>query len=136
MLRLRERDRDAAANSCREALAAKEKLLSQIESLMQEHAAQQPLQASSILGQVDTQRLLESQRYQMHLLQQANHLRSQVQLVEAEYEKRRLRLVAKEQELRSLEKLKEKQEAEWQSLQLNRAQIALDQWAGFQYWKK
>ena len=135
-MRLRERDRDAAANSYKEAMLAKEKLLKQVDELMQEYATQQPVQSDSNLGQVNTQRLLESQRYQMHLLQQVHQLRSQLQIVEAEVEKRRLKLVKKEQDLRSLEKLRENKEAEWNTQRLHREQIALDQWAGFQYWNK
>jgi flagellar export protein FliJ len=135
ILRLRERERDAAAKAYKEATTAKEKLLNQVEQLMQEYSDQHPVQASSNTGHVNPQRLIESQRYQMHLLQQVHHLRSQIELVDAECEKRRLTLLKKEQNLSSLEKLRESNLAEW-NLQLGqREQIALDQWAGFQYWK-
>ena len=133
---LRERERDAAAGSYKEALAAKAKLEGQVAELLQEHAQQLPLQAGSSVGQINTQRLIESQRYQLHLMQQANQLRSQIELIEAECEKRRLKLVVKEQALRSLEKLRDKQRTQWNAQQAEREQIALDQWAGFKYWKE
>ena len=133
---LRERERDAAAGSYKEALAAKAKLEGQVAELLQEHAQQMPLQADSSVGQINTQRLIESQRYQLHLMQQANQLRSQIELIEAECEKRRLKLVVKEQALRSLEKLRDKQRTQWNAQQAEREQIALDQWAGFKYWKE
>lgn len=133
---LRERQRDAAAASYREALAAKEKLQTQVEALMREHAEQQPLQWSSISGRVDSQRLIESQRYQLHLLQMVSTLRSQIEMVESECEKRRLVLVTAEQSLTSLEKLRDKQQAAWENRQIEREQLALDQWSGFKYWKE
>ncbi len=133
---LRERERDRAAGSYKDALAAKEKLEHQIAGLMEEHQQQMPLQAGSISGQVNTQRLIESQRYQLHLMQQAQQLREQVKLIDAECEKRRLALVKREQALSSLEKLREKQREQWTTLQAEREQIELDQWAGFKYWKE
>mgnify|MGYP003381905184 CR=1 FL=1 len=132
---LRERERDRAAGSYKEALAAKDKLERQIDDLMEEHHQQMPLQAGSSSGQVNTQRLIESQRYQLHLLQQAQQLREQVKLIDAECEKRRMILVVREQALSSLEKLREKQREQWNASQAEREQIELDQWAGFKYWK-
>ena len=133
---LRARQRDTAAGAYKEALAAKAKLQSQVEELMQEHAAQLPLQSRSSAGRVNTQWLIESQRYQLHLLQQVAAINAQLELIDAECEKRRLNLVAKEQALRSLEKLREKKHAEWAQQQAAVEQDALDQFAGFQHWKK
>jgi flagellar protein FliJ len=136
IVQLRERERDAAIASYREALTARNKLQSQVDEIMKEHAAQQPIQVDSILNRVDTQRLIESQRYQMFLIQQANHLRSQIKMIDDECEKRRLRLVKREQAVRSLEKLKEKQQTDWENQQAARQQMSLDQWAAFRYWKE
>jgi flagellar export protein FliJ len=133
---LRERQRDTAAGSYKEALAAKSKLETQIESLQQEYAAQLPLQANYSAGQVNTQRLIESQRFQLHLLQQVANLRAQLELIVAECEKRRLNLVLKEQALSSLEKLRVKQQALWTAMEISREQEMLDQWASFKHWKE
>lgn len=133
---LRERERDAAAASYKEALAAKTKVEGQVDELLQEHAQQVPLQSQSSVGAINTQRLIESQRYQLHLLQQVSQLREQIALIETECEKRRLKLVKQEQALRSLEKLRDKQRAQWNTLEALREQAAIDQWAGFKYWKE
>ncbi len=133
--KLRERERDTAAESYRQAMLAISKLQEEIERILQEHASQQPLQAGSIQGEVKPQLMLESQRYQMHLMQQVTQLRSQVQLIQGEAEKRRLALVKREQAVRSLEKLAERQRSEWEAANDQQAQIALDEWAGFRYWK-
>ncbi|MCC7335571.1 MAG: flagellar export protein FliJ [Pirellulaceae bacterium] len=133
---LRERERDAAAGSYKEALAAKTKVEGQVDELLREHAQQVPLQSASSVGAINTQRLIESQRYQLHLLQQVSQLREQIALIETECEKRRLKLVNQEQALRSLEKLRDKQRAQWNTLEAQREQTAIDQWAGFKYWKE
>ncbi|MCA9182508.1 MAG: flagellar export protein FliJ [Planctomycetales bacterium] len=133
---LRERERDAAAASYKEALAAKTKVEGQVDELLQEHAQQVPLQSQSSVGAINTQRLIESQRYQLHLLQQVSQLREQIALIETECEKRRLKLVKQEQALRSLEKLRDKQRAQWNTLEAQREQTAIDQWTGFKYWKE
>lgn len=135
VLQLRERHRDEAAQSYQQALLAIRKLDEQIEQLLQEHAAQKPYQAASSTGDVSPQKLLESQRYQMHLLQEVRELHSQKKLVEAESEKRRLVLVEREKDVRSIEKLHGRQLAQWHDDEARRQQIALDQWAGFQYWE-
>ncbi len=136
IVNVRERQRDTAVGAYKEALAAKAKLQTQIAELMQEHAAQMPLQAGSSAGQVNTQRLIESQRYQLHLLQQVKGIESQIELIEAECEKRRLVLVQREQALSSLEKLREKQQVEWDVRQLTREQETLDQWGSFKHWQE
>jgi len=133
---LRARARDTAAESYRQAMLAITKLNEEVDRILQEHASQQPLQSGSIQGQVKPQFMLESQRYQMHLLQQVAQLHSQIKLVQDEAEKRRLLLVKREQAVRSLEKLAEQQQAEWETTNEHRSQIALDEWAGFRYWKE
>ena len=133
---LRERERDAAAEAYRQALLAISKLEQEVDRVLAEHASQLPVQTGSIQGSVNPQRMLESQRYQMHLMQQVAQLRSQIQLVQGEAEKRRLVLVTREQAVRSLEKLAEQQAAEWEIVNQQRAQIALDEWAGFRYWRE
>jgi flagellar FliJ protein len=134
VVKLRERERDAAAGAYQQAMAAKQNLETQVQSLLEEHAAQFPHQTVSVMERVDPQRILESQRYQMHLLHEVAQLRSQIQLIEAECERRRMNMVLHEQKLRSLEKLREKQHREWEDQQLGKEQAMLDQWSGFKYW--
>lgn len=134
ILSLRERERDAAAGSYKEALAAKAKLQSQVDELLQEHAQQMPIQSALNQGHIDTQRLIESQRYQLHLMQEVAELRGQIALIDGECEKRRRKLVTREQALSSLEKLRDKQQAEQTRRGIEREQIALDQWSSIKYW--
>lgn len=136
IITLRERQRDVAAGAYRDALAAKAKLETHIEQLLQEYDEQRPLQTGNSTGLVNTQKLIESQRYQLHLLQQVSTLRSQVELIDGECEKRRLNLVTKEQALSSLEKLKEKQHQQWKFTQQQREQETIDQWSSFRHWSQ
>jgi flagellar export protein FliJ len=132
---LRERERDAAADSYRQARLAISKLEEEVARVLNEHAAQNPT-LETIQGNINTQRLLEVQRYQMHLMQQVEQLRSQIQMVEVEAEKRRLLLVKREQAVHAMQNLQDRQQLEWETANQVRAQIALDEWSGFRYWKE
>ncbi|QDV27122.1 flagellar export protein FliJ [Aureliella helgolandensis] len=134
VVKLRERERDAAAQSYRQALLAIEKLGQQIADLQAEHDGQAPWQSQFTVGTVAPQRIMESQRFQMHLQQEIAGIRSQIELIEAECEKRRQALVAREQALSSLEKLREQQHQAWDADQIRHEQIVLDEWAGFKHW--
>ena len=131
---LRERERDAAADSYSQARLAISKLEEEVARVLNEHAAQNPT-LETIQGNINTQRLLEVQRYQMHLMQQVEQLRSQIQMVEVEAEKRRLLLVKREQAVHAMQNLQDRQQLEWETANQVRAQIALDEWSGFRYWK-
>ncbi|MEZ6133626.1 MAG: flagellar export protein FliJ [Pirellulaceae bacterium] len=131
---LRKRTRDQAAESYRQAQLAITMLEDEIQRTLEEHASYTPSPASLTQGAVDPQRLLEAQRYQMHLMQQVAHMRSQITLIEQEAAKRKATLVKCEQAVRSLEKLEDHQREQWQADNQLRAQISLDEWAGFRYW--
>lgn len=136
VIQLRERQRDTAAQAYQQASAAIDELNRRIEELRELHDAQASVQSACGASHVDPQRMLESQRYQMHLKQQISGIKSKLELVEVEREKRRLHLVHKEQEVRSIEKLREKQLAAWKTEQLRKQQFMLDEWAGFKHWSK
>lgn len=134
--KLRERDRDTAADALGQARLAATRLQEEIERLQQEHADQGPFQAQLGKGTVSPQRILESQQYQAHLVSQIAELRSQLRLVEGEIEKRRQLLVKREQAVQSMEKLHARQREEWEAEAERQNQIAMDEWAGFHYWKE
>lgn len=136
VIQIRARARDAASHAYQKALQARAKLDDQISELNAEHDSQQPFQQASSLKQVNPQRLLESQRYQMMLQQDIAGLRSKRAVIEEECERRRLALVEREKAVRAIEKLREKRLAEWQVSELAKQQIAMDQWSGFRYWDK
>ena len=134
IVRLRERERDAAAESLRQALQAKQILEDQVEELLAERNGLNALRSVANQGHIDTQQMINAQRYQMYLDGQVAGLRQQISLVEQECQRRRAALVKCEQTVRSLEKLEEHQQAEWNNQQATNEQNTLDQWSSFRYW--
>ncbi len=134
IVRLRERERDAAAESLRQALQAKQILEGQVDELIAERNDLNSMRSVSENGHLDPQQMINAQRYQMYLDGQVAGLRQQISLVEQESQRRRAALVKCEQAVRSLEKLEEHQLAEWNSHQASNDQNTLDEWSGFRYW--
>lgn len=132
--KLRLRQRDAAAESFRQAVEARNHLHQQTEKLQVEIAQQTSLQSQVTSGTIQTQRVLESQRYQLHLLSQINLIGEKIALIDQECQRRQQTLIQRETEVQALERLKETQYAQWQQLQTSQQQQAIDQWAGFQHW--
>lgn len=135
VLRLRERLRDEAADSLRQARLAIQKLNDQIDTLQSEVTDQQRLQSGSSTGVINTQRVLESQRYQLHLAGEILSARENIALIEQECQRRQQLLVKREQDVRALEKLRESQMTQWQHMQIVAQQSRLDEWASFRFWK-
>ena len=133
--RLRQRERDEASEAYQQALLAKKKLEEQITELQEEHDAQVVLQTKHMQNQIDVQRIMESRRYQVVLLADIAGIESTVREIEGEIERRRLILVQREQTLKTLEKLRERQLEQWKKDAARKTQAALDDWAGFKYWK-
>ncbi len=134
--KLRERLRDEAADSLRQARLAVQKLNDQVDALQNEMIEQQKLQTGASSGVINTQRVLESQRYQLHLTGEILALKENISLIEQECERRQHLLVKREQDVRALEKLKEAQLAQWQHSQNLAQQSRLDEWASFRFWKQ
>lgn len=133
--KLRIRLRDEAADSLQQARLAIQKLNEQVEQLQAEFTQQAQLQSQASSGVINTQRVLESQRYQTHLLSEINSVRHNIALIEQECERRKQILIKREQDVRALEKLYEAQLGQYQHAQTIAAQGRLDEWAGFRYWK-
>ncbi len=134
IVRLRERERDQAADEFKLAMQAKQVLLDQITTLQSERQQVNLQRNVSQTGAFDPQKMLEAHRYQIHLDSQVAHLQEQVSLVEQECQRRRAKLVKCEQAVRALEKLKEKQQADWDSVLSQKSQDRLDEWSSFRYW--
>lgn len=135
VIRLRERERDTAAEAYRKAIQAIAELTQQAEALQLDASNQSPIQAAAGQGAVNAQKIIESQRYQMHIQQQIASIQSNIKLIETEREKRRLVLVTREQALKSIEKVKDKQRREWIEDQHRKSQLALDEWSSAQHWR-
>lgn len=134
--KLRQRLRDEAADSLQQARLAVQKLTEQLVQLQTDFANQSQLQLQSSSGVINTQRMLESQRYQTHLLSEMDTVRNNISLIEQECERRKQILIRREQEVRALEKLRESQLSQAQQAQTIAAQGRLDEWAGFHFWNK
>ena len=135
-MRLRVRERDKAGQAHQQAQLAKEKLLGQIRDYQEESDRQVSVRSAASLGQVDIQRVIDAQRYQLTLAESIRSLEGNVALIEQEIEKRRARLVICEQEVRVLEKLEEHQRTAWEAEQAARGQARLDEWSSFQHFQR
>jgi flagellar export protein FliJ len=134
VVRLRELDRDEAAEGLRQALQAKQILENQVSDIQIERSQQDELRLASKTGAINFQKMIDAQRYQVYLDSQKADLQRQISLIEQECERRRARLVKCEQAVRSLEKLELHQRTEWSSQQASKDQSTLDQWSSFRYW--
>lgn len=134
VLKLRERDRDNAAESLRQALQAKQILEQQILECLDERDQQNALRLAGSHQRLEPQRMLDAQRYQMFLDTRVAGLREQVSLIDQECQRRRAALVQCEQAVRALEKLRDNQHAQWQAAEAAQSQTVLDQWSSFRYW--
>jgi flagellar FliJ protein len=132
---IRERLRDKAAEAMKAAAMAIETLQSEIDSRRTEIASQSRNQVDSSVGLINTQRVLDSQRYQLYLLSEIQKLQEKIDLIRQELERRRATLVQREQDVKALEKLKANQLQQWEYQQAVRQQSRLDEWASFRFWQ-
>jgi len=84
-------------------------------------------------GQVDVDRLLEAQRYELALRAQQRHLEQQRRNLAQEIERRREALAEAEREVKVLEKLRERQQARHQYEENRREVKLLDEVAQRQF---
>ncbi len=132
---LRTRQRDAAAADYRTAIEKARQLEAMIAELEEEIASQKKIQSTTVGQTIDPQRHINSQRYELSILRQITEIRSNLNLVEQECEKRRKVMVCKEQDLKSIENLRDKQRSQWIDEQNRVEQLALDEWAATKHWK-
>ena len=135
-MRLRVRERDKAAQALQQAQLAKQKLLDQVREHQQESDKQISVRGAASLGQVDVQRVIEAQRYQLTLGELIRGIERSVAMVDEEIEKRRAKLVVCEQEVKALDKLESHQRNAWEEQQAARDQSRLDEWASFQHFQR
>lgn len=136
IMRLRVRERDKAGQALQQAQLAKQKLLDQARAIQEESDRQITVRSAASLGQVDVQRVIDAQRYQLTLAESIRSLEGNITLIDEEIEKRRARLVVCEQEVRVLEKLEENQRDAWEAEQALRSQGRLDEWASHRHFQR
>ncbi|HBE66815.1 MAG TPA: flagellar export protein FliJ [Planctomycetaceae bacterium] len=133
IIKLRERERDDAAEQYRKSLLAIEKLGQQIAELEAEIAQQMQAQTEASQGHLSPDHILAAQRYQHRLSQQIQSLQQTIAQIEPERDRRRQILIKKEQDLKAIEKVQAKRLAEFTAAELAREQAGLDQWASLNH---
>lgn len=136
ILRLRERDRDQAAQAFEQAVRAKQILLDRIEAIEGERRELVEKRQAASCGQVDIQHILTSQRYEATLVETVRGIEENIRKIETAIAERRAKLVECEQGVKVLEKLRDGQLEAWNQEQAARSQSRLDEWASFQHFQK
>ena len=129
VLRLRERERDRAAQDLDQVQRASAIVDERANEIQTEHRRMDLERQEASQGQVAIHRLLDAQRYQLILLGQLQHVSQQRQQLVQEKERREKILVTKQQAVKTLEKLKEKHQEEDRLVQQLRQQSRIDEWS-------
>ncbi len=128
LLRLRESARDERRTLLAQAYRAEDVILREQQRLEAERAAlEQRIRGAAGPGEIDVDRLIESQRFELVLRAQKEHLAHQRELVKAEIERRRQALVEANREVQVLENLREKQRERWRGEESRREVKRLDE---------
>ena len=131
LLRMREADRDERRGELAEAYQADEIMEKQqqgLEANLAELAAK--YREAVAPGPVCVDRLVDTQRFEILLRAQRQHLLQQREVVAEEIERRRARLVEANREVHVLEKLKERQMQHYREEEGRRELKVLDEVAG------
>lgn len=133
LLRLREADRDERRGELAEAYQADEIMENQQKEL-EANLAELALKCREAAGPgtVDVDRLVDTQRFEILLRAQKQHLLQQRQTVAAEIERRRQNLVEANREVHVLEKLEERQLQRHREEEGRREIKIIDEVAGLQ----
>src|SRR5688572_21363537 len=128
VLKVREAERQQRRLELAQAYEADRLLQEQVDSMAAELALikQQSRQIAGP-GQVNVDKLLEMQRFTLHLIGQTKSIRLQQTSVREELERRRRALVEADRQVRTLENLKEKQLAVHRAEEIKIEQKALDE---------
>ena len=128
LLKVREAERQQRRFELGQAFDADRLLQQQFDALAAELAvARQESMKNSAPGEVNVDKLLEIQRYALHVLAQTKAIRLQQSTVREEIERRRKLLVEADRQVKILEKLREKQLAVFRTEQLRIEQNVLDE---------
>jgi flagellar export protein FliJ len=110
LLRLREANRDERRVQLAEAQRAEQIVANRLSSIEADlHGLTKRCQRDLRPGQIDVDRLMEAQRYELILRAERLAAGEQQKIVSQEVERRREALVAADREVRVLEKLRERQ---------------------------
>ena len=128
LLRLREMTRDERRAQLAEAYRVNDVLRSRLEGLDAElQSLRAHRRASAQPGEVNVDRLVEAQRYELTLMVQRQEILSQRETVQAEIQRRRQALAEANREVRVLENLRDKQADEHRREEDRRERKRLDE---------
>ncbi len=129
ILKLRLRQRDAAAMAVDEVVRAIRVIDDQLGELQQEISALDGERKLSLTGSVAVGQLMEIQRHQLMLLGNVQYLNQQRSKLLQEKTRREYTLLKAQQALKSLEKLREKRLTEAETIAAAAVQSRLDEWS-------
>jgi len=128
LLRLRESARDERRTLLAQAYRAEDLILEERQRIEAERAAlERQIRDAAGPGEIEVDRLLEAQRFELVLRTQKEQLARQHEQVKAEIERRRQALVEANREVQVLEKLREKQHQRWRDEEDRREVKRLDE---------
>lgn len=129
ILKLRLRQRDAAAMAVDEVVRAVRVIDDQLADLKQEISTLDGERKQSLTGTVAVAQLMEIQRHQLMLLGNVQYLNQQRGKLIQEKTRRDYALLKAQQALKSLEKLREKRLSEAETIEAASVQSRLDEWS-------
>ena len=135
LLKIREQERDQAAQRVMDARNAIEKLQSSRKEVLEENDRMNTFRKESSQGAVNMQNILESQRFQMLLMAQVQQLDDHLGKLQQELERRESVLLQAQQSVKSLEKLRDQKIEKYQSAENHRMQERTDEWASVRFAK-
>ena len=128
LLRLRESARDERRALLAQAYRAEDLILQERQRLEAERAAlESRIRDAAGPGEIEVDRLIEAQRFELVLRTQKEQLAGQLEQVKAEIERRRQALVEANREVQVLENLREKQHQRWRDEENRREVKRLDE---------
>jgi flagellar FliJ protein len=128
VLKVREAERQQRRLELAQAFEADRVLQQQIDALASELAlARQQSRQNAAPGQINVDRLLEFQRYALHVMGQSKTVRLQQSSIRDEIERRRKAVVEADRQVRTLENLREKQLAAHRVEEFKTEQKSLDE---------
>ncbi len=128
LLRLRESARDERRALLAQAYRAEDLILRERQRLEAERAAlESRIRDAAGPGEIEVDRLIEAQRFELVLRAQKEQLAGQLEQVKAEIERRRQALVEANREVQVLENLREKLHQRWRDEENRREVNRLDE---------
>jgi flagellar protein FliJ len=133
LLKLRERERDAAAKDVSDARLAIDRVESAKQETLDQNEAMNVVRKSATQGTFDLRQVLDAQRFQMILAAQLEQLNDQLGKLNQELERRQAILLRYQIAVKSLEKLRDQRNHSAEQSALAKQQERLDEWSSVRF---